>query len=114
MKIDQKIPRCSHLALQAADSREGHAVTRMAHRFRFVVSMPRLGEGVAVWRGALGGIEDLNRIRFTAAIFPAPPMAIGRGDCAAGSLVIRRLSSSANPGRQNRQRGRDFARQGPD
>jgi probable F420-dependent oxidoreductase len=32
----------------------------MARRFRFIVSMPRLGEGVAAWRAALGRVEDLG------------------------------------------------------
>jgi len=32
----------------------------MARRFRFIVSMPRLGEGVAAWRDALRRIEDLG------------------------------------------------------
>ena len=32
----------------------------MDRRFRFIVSMPRLGEGMAAWRAALGRIEDLG------------------------------------------------------
>ena len=35
-------------------------MTRVARRFRFIASMPRLAEGVSAWRAALGRIEELG------------------------------------------------------
>ena len=35
-------------------------MTRVPRRFRFIVSMPRLSDGVGVWRAALGRIEALG------------------------------------------------------